>query len=67
MKYNCRTCGKAIEGTVYTDDSTGLTLSHGAVQCRECYIKSGHPECLKCESLLSAQFKYCPWCGLEQK
>ena len=61
----CRTCGKSTD-VCYTDEGA-LGLTHGFCQCRECYIKSGHPECSQCKELLSSQFRYCPWGGNKVK
>lgn len=57
----CATCGKET-AACYTDEGI-LGLTHGRCQCRECYIKDGHPECPNCKNLLQQGWSFCPHCG----
>lgn len=62
-KIKCITCGKETD-VCYTDEGV-LGFTHGHCQCRECYIKSGHPECSTCGELLSSGWKFCAHCGTQ--
>lgn len=64
----CDTCGKDLGDHIYSDHPTAHTHSWASKQCRECYIKSGHPECKneKCDTLLMPNWKYCSECGTKQ-
>lgn len=64
-KIFCKNCGKETD-TCWTDD-LNLGLSHGFCQCRDCYIKAGHPECSTCHELLNKSWNYCPQCGTSRK
>jgi len=63
----CCKCGKITE-TCY-NDSGALGMVHGDINCRQCYILDGHPECKneECEALLVPHWNYCPICGLKQE
>lgn len=61
VRYYCGTCGKQTN-EIYSDGG-GLALVHGFIQCRACYVKSGHPECPNCKGLTSPQWGYCAHCG----
>jgi len=64
-KIICVTCGKETD-ICYTDSGV-LGFVHGFCRCRECYIKSGHPECPNCKELLSDRWDYCCHCGAKVK
>lgn len=44
-----------------------LGMTHGACQCRECYVKNGHPECPECKGLTLPEWKFCSHCGAKLK
>jgi len=63
--FKCATCGKETE-VCYTDSGV-LGMTHGFCQCRDCYIKAGHPECSSCKELTAKGWKHCPHCGADLK
>lgn len=70
-KWHCGTCGREINTDkgekLWCDDTTGLAISHGFYQCKECYSKN-HNFCTKCdEQPLLPEWKACPMCGTKVK
>lgn len=61
MDFKCRTCRKETD-VCYTDEGV-LGMTHGSCQCRDCYVKDGHPECPKCKELTYESWKFCTHCG----
>ena len=61
----CASCGTETE-VCYTDQGV-LGMTHGMCQCRECYVKGGHPECKTCGELCYETWKFCGHCGAELK
>jgi len=69
--WSCSSCGKKINTDkgekLWCDDTSGLAISHGLYQCKECYSKS-HNFCTKCdEQPLLPHWKACPICGTKVK
>lgn len=61
-KLHCRTCGVQITDCYM--DTGGLGFAHGDCQCRDCYVKDGHPECPNCGVLMLQSWGFCAHCGV---
>jgi hypothetical protein len=69
-KFYCSSCKREInteKEMLWSDDMTGLAISHGFYQCKECYSKD-HKFCTKCdEQPLFPHWKACPICETKVK
>lgn len=63
----CMTCGHTytMKGKdIPHTDSSAFERIHGfGTQCRACYLKAGHWECV-CGELATDRMKYCSQCGI---
>ena len=63
---HCCTCGREYtnkDGDYCHADGGVMEIIHGGGQCRDCYIKSGHPLCSNGHLNYSTS-KFCHECGV---